>query len=215
MQDKKRLPEKKTGVHRKVLRVEKESCPVEDVPRNRYVPQLKNVPAFILFCAIFFIWLVYGLLQGFPSVYFISYFAFALVITNLFKDSANLNSMAAPFTFLSTSTAIIDIIGANGVLFIHLIPSIVIIFIVNVRRNYKLEVMMFASLIYSIWMFMILTYSLDLADPTYSQIPEPFDNSVILGFWIGFGTFVTSFCIWILRSNCKSPLFPWAKKTAW
>lgn len=209
------MKNERTKLPRKVINVKKGACPTDEPMVTRYVPQLKNVHAILLFFAIFSIWLVYGLIQGFPSLWFISYFGFSIVLTNLFKDNTTLNSLVAPFTFLSTATSIVDIIGMNGVLFIHLIPAIISIFIVNVRRNYNLAIMMASSFVYTIWMYMTFEYTMNFADPVYDRIPPPFDDSLILGFWIGFGMFVTTFCIWLLRSQCRSSLFPWAKKTAW
>lgn len=181
--------------------------------KTRVFKQLSNVHAFVLFVIVFSIEIIAGAIQNFPTIFFISYFCLAINVTAFFKETPVINSIVAPFSFLSVANAIVDIIFGAQALVVHLPAAIIAVYIVNTRRDFLLPVMMAACFLYTLWLYTIFLHIFsEFGDPAYNNIPPPFDNAVFLAFMCAIGLFSTSFGVWFLRSRCKSSIFPWTLK---
>lgn len=209
---------KPSNARRRVFGVKKEACSISEPERTLIIPQLKKVHAFILFAVIWSFFIINGFYVnvGFPTMLYISYFASAVVYTNIFKDTVFLNSIAAPFAFISVADTIADIVYQTDALWIHLPVAVIVTILVNTRRKFDLSYMIAASILYSIWLYTIYWYFFgNFVDPIYAFVPAPFNDAAFLAFMTGVGTMSTSVGIWFFRSRCSSPLAPYAKRTIW
>jgi len=208
------MKEKPMKSTKKIINVKKGACPTTE-PEHNVIPQLKPVPAFVMFTVILVTMTLWGSMSRFPTMLYITYFSTAIVYTNIFKDSLFVNSLAAPFAFFSVADSIADIIYNTGALGVHLPVAIVIIILVNIRKKYDLIIMLTASVIYAVWAYTIFWYFWDIDGPSFSALQPPFNDAEFLAAMCLVGMVSVCTGIWFFRSRCTSPLVPKYTKVFW